>query len=316
MERQLGVGRKQNSANLQSLFELADPTSSISDYGRLVYRIEEWRELTNDTYDSGNPQYPVRFYLNQLDAYGDNSYVWFAKTFAEGHKTFHRPLMRLKSLGEIPTRLLLALYLYHDMYQFGGVLPYEVSHPYCMTPQSVGKNGFALWHCAPSSDAPIFSPTFACMVLRISTLGETPSAVTQNLNLLTEALESLISAGFVYEVITVLDSPSGPNANVVQELDIKSGFGFKPKHEKGIGGKTARLAGYWQRPVSKTGARFHGVYAAIVAAGSSPACAGIYRLRFRVSNPKNYGVVDAFKRIRADQEYWETVLDGLIGEHE
>lgn len=312
LEKYLCTGKEQGDRNLGSLFALKDFRKGPAAGTRLVFSADEWAAVSGDDYQNTNPRWPVRFYLPQLDA--DGEYAWFSNNLIQGYELFKNPLLRLKSLGELATRLLLALYLYDDMFQFGGVLPYKASRRYGMINQAVGKNGFQLWHCIPDLDGAIFDIALACTVLRTESLGTTEVERKLNLDSLSDALESLISAGFIYEVITVFDGNPGPEANVIQELDVRSGYGFKPKGENGVGGKTARLAGLWKKPVSKRGARFVGDYAAVVHAGTKPGCAGIFRLRFRVSNPKNYGVSQAFARIYNDQKSWDDKLDDLIRE--
>jgi hypothetical protein len=308
----LHTGKEHANRNIAGLFDLKDCRIGPTASSRLVFSADEWIAVSGDNYRSSNPRWPVQFYLNQLDP--DGEYTWFSNNLVLGYNGFKEPLMRLKSLGELATRLLLGLYLYDDMVQFGGVLPYKASIRYDMTTQSVGTRGFQLWHCIPNSEGAVFDTAFACSILRIGNLGLTEEKRKVNLGSLSEALDSLISAGFIYEVITVFDSEPGPDSSVIQELDVRSGYGFKPKGEDGVGGRTARLAGLWKKPVAKRGAKFNGEYAALVPAGAKPGCAGVLRLRFRVSNPKNYGVSQAFARIYETQKFWKGVLDDLIHE--
>lgn len=314
LQKYLCTGREHGNRNVAGLLDLKDCRVGPAASSRLVFSAEEWSALSGDNYQNPNPRWPVRFYLNQLNPNGE--YTWFSNNLVRGYNEFKLPLMRLKGLGELATRLLLGLYLHDDMVQFGGVLPYKASFRYSTVAQSVGKHGFQLWHCIPHPAGAEFDTAFACLILRVNTLGITEEERIVNLRALSEALDSLISAGFIYEVVTVFDVEPGPDSSVFQELDVRSGHGFKPKGEGGVGGKTARLAGLWKKPVAKRGARFNGEYAAVVPAGTKPGCAGILRLRFRVSNPKNYGVSQAFTRIYETQKLRESELDALIREFE
>jgi hypothetical protein len=91
-------------------------------------------------------------------------------------------------------------------------------------------------------------------------------------------------------------------AQVVYELNAKTRHGYKPKGEGGLGGPTAKLSGLLSKPVTDSMGRFYDKYAAIVPAGIETHIIGIWRLRFRVSNPKNHGVRGAWARIHRGQE--------------
>ena len=73
-------------------------------------------------------------------------------------------------------------------------------------------------------------------------------------------------------------------------------------------GATAKTAADFGCPVATEGGRFDGTYAAIVRRGQPAMIAGVYRLRFRVANPKNAGVKDAWARIHTNnREAFELV---------
>jgi len=93
-------------------------------------------------------------------------------------------------------------------------------------------------------------------------------------------------------------------------LDTKSKHGYKPKGEEGVAGITAKLSAAFEHPVTDSMGRFYGKYAAIVPAGN-PHIIGIYRLRFRVSNTKNHGVIDAWARIYQGQREVKNWIDDL-----
>lgn len=125
------------------------------------------------------------------------------------------------------------------------------------------------------------------------------------------ALEALQSTGLVYEVVMVLNrnaikakfssgteySDIPEDAEPFYELDCRSRHGYKPDGEEGVGWATAKTAGDFGKPVTLEGGTFDGTYAAFVPDGYGAMIAGIYRLRFRVSNPKNAGVKGAWAGI-------------------
>lgn len=70
----------------------------------------------------------------------------------------------------------------------------------------------------------------------------------------------------------------------------------------------ARTAGDFGHPVATQGGKFDLTYAAFVPRGHGVMIAGIYRLRFRVSNPKNAGVKGSWAGIKSrNQEAMEFV---------
>ena len=125
------------------------------------------------------------------------------------------------------------------------------------------------------------------------------------------ALDALQSSGLVYEVVMVLNrnaikakfssgkeySDIPEDAEPFYELDCRSKHGYKPDGEEGVGWATAKTAGDFRKPVTLEGGKFDGTYAAFVPDGYGAMIAGIYRLRFRVSNPKNAGVKGAWAGI-------------------
>lgn len=128
------------------------------------------------------------------------------------------------------------------------------------------------------------------------------------------AIEALESIGLLYEIVVVMNRDPVPSkfgngdeyggidsdAEPLYELDARSQHGYKPVGEEGLASVTARTAGELGFPVA-TGGTFYGKYAAIVQRGQGAMIVGIYRPRFRVSNPKNAGVKETWARIRANQ---------------
>jgi hypothetical protein len=130
-----------------------------------------------------------------------------------------------------------------------------------------------------------------------------------------DALRALKSAGLIYEVVMVLNrnaeqkkfASTGEEYGAIPddaepycELDARSAHGYKPEGEEGIGGVTAKTAGEVGYPVAGEYGVLNGTYAAIVPAGFPAMIAGVYRLRFRVANPKNAGVKGAWARIHSN----------------
>lgn len=312
VKKALGIGDDQADRAIESLFLLTTPPDKLNMSGRrLVYSAGDWENISGELFDKQYLKSQVRFFLDQLDNdAGDNEHVWFSNELVDGYGQFKKPLKRLKRLGDISVRLLLYMYRENSMVQFGGVPPHLVSRTYNAKNVDERTHGYNLWHCIPFHFE--IEENLALTILRLSCFGTNEEDVTKKMDIVLDALIGLEAAGFVYEMVTVLDSPPGPEANVIYELDMRGRHGYKPKGEEGLAGKTARLAGYLGKSVAKGGAEFTGKYAAFLEAGVTPSFSGIFRLRFRVANPKNHTVSDAFARIFDGQTEWEQVLDGLL----
>ena len=254
------------------------------------------------------------------------SRVWFGNNLVGGIGGFSQPLKALKNAGDVAARLLLAMYAANDMEMWVGVRPvgagagpwkhYEPVAPdvhlyggarliRAKDQGSVGLGGtFARAWPAPAKSANWWKEHEAA--------GEP----------VWRALDALKSAGLIYEVVTVLNrnaekrkfsngaeySQIPDDAEPYYELDARSEHGYKPEGEEGIGGATAKTAGELGHPVAVEGGRLDGTYAAIVPAGYPAMIAGVYRLRFRVANPKNAGVKGAWARIHTNnREAFELV---------
>lgn len=308
----LGIGDKQADLAIAELLTLTAGGSGGYMPGRqLVYTAEDWIQKSGEAKrQAKSASAQTRYYLDQLlNKNGDEEFVWFSNELVDGYGQFGRPLKRLKRLGDTAVRLLLCLYKENDMEQFGGVPPFYFSRRYDVA--AIEKiDSFHLWHCTPTGDFAV-SPMLGNSTLRVKAFNPNDHENPQYLDVIS-ALQGLEAAGFVYEMVTIFDGSLGANANVVYELDMRGRHGYKPKGEEGLGGLTARIAGYAGHSVANVRAEFSGKYAAIVEINVRPTVAGIFRLRFRVSNPKNYTISASFARIHRDQEEWSETLNYLL----
>lgn len=241
----------------------------------------------------------VRFYLPDFGEEMDGR-VWFGNNLVSGVGGFTQPLKALKNAGDAAARLLLSLYIANDMEIWGGIRPIGAKHGpwkhYEPVTEDVNlRGGVRLVRAKDSGEV-------AWIDQRISD-GQAETYWS--------ALSALKSAGFVYEVVVVLNRNAKKSkfgngteyggipddAEPYYELDARSDHGYKPAGEEGIGGAVTNTAGACGYPVTLEGGRFDGTYAAMVPSGFGAMVAGIYRLRFRVANPKNAGVSGAWARI-------------------
>ena len=275
-----------------------------TDLGPILIDRETWHEQTDEILPDGPIERSrVLYVLPDFDEPIEDR-IWFGGNLVTGIGEFKQPLKVLKNLGDVAARLLLAMYAANDMEIWGGVRPVgAVCGPhkrYEPITEDVPLNGGSRLHRA--KDHSYIAPVNA----RFS--GESGAGDEAYW----QALRALESTGLIYEVVMVLNRnakkekfsngeeySSIPNdAEPLYELDARSQHGYKPVGEEGIGGATANTAHAIGRGVAVEGGKFDGTYAAIVPTGYPAMIAGIYRLRFRVANPKNAGVSGAWARIR------------------
>jgi hypothetical protein len=286
----------------------------------LAYSRDAWLKKAGGAAlpDGPAPRAQVNYVLPDFDEpIGDR--VWFSSNVVLGFGSFTKPLRRLKDAGNEAARLFLLMQEAVDMVRFGGVPPsagpwqrYEVDEGNDLTFSSsrllIGK---ASGHIANQT------------TVQAVTGGTSKEHWDQAFN----ALRAVAGSGLFYEVVLVLNRNAKPSkfqsgdpygdvpgdADPLYELDARSLHGFKPEGEMGLAGLTARTAGELGRsvvqgtlrdsdgnPIEVDGyypGRFDGRYAAIVPRGYGAMIVGCFRPRFRVSNPKNAGVKDAWARI-------------------
>lgn len=285
-----------------------------TDLGPILFERATWHELTGEVLPDGpHDRAKVLYVLPDFNEKLDGR-VWFGGNLVSGVGGFDQPLKKLRHAGDVAARLLLSLYATNDMETWGGVRP-------------VGDGNGPWKHYEPvAEDVPLYGGARLIRAKDAGTVGTHamfsrawPGPGSSNWwkahdeadGPVWRALEALESAGLVYEVVLVLNRnaikskfASGAeygaipdDAEPFYELDARSHHGFKPEGEEGIGGATANTAGALGHPVTREGGHFDGTYAAIVPKGYGAMIAGIFRLRFRVANPKNAGVKGAWARI-------------------
>lgn len=288
----------------------------VEDLGPILYGREGWMAYTGEVLPDGPTEHrKVHYVLPDFDEdLADR--VWFGNGLVSGHGQFAKPLKTLKDAGPAAARLLLALYQLNDMETWGGVPPIGEGHGPRVRFESVAevsdvkdsaqvlraKRSGSL--CSSSCLRRVWNPNFKDWDAAHFAAGSPVWA----------ALEALESAGFIYEIVMVLNRTaikkkfaSGEeygeiplDAEPYYELDCRSKHGYKPAGESdGIGWLTARTAGELGMSVALTDGKFDGTYAAIVPKGFGCMIVGIYRLRFRVANPKNAGVSGTWSGINS-----------------
>lgn len=285
----------------------------VADLGPILFERTAWQQQqTGESLpDRPTERGLVRYVLPDFGEEKE-SRVWFGNNLVGGISGFTQPLKALKNAGDVAARLLLAMYAANDMETWGGVRP-------------VGPGRGPWKHYEPvADDVNLYG---GARLIRAKDQGEVASIDNRISGGSTEAywdaLRALKSAGLIYEVVTVLNRNAKKekfagtgeeygsipdDAEPYYELDARSAHGYKPEGEEGIGGATAKTAGELGHPVAVEGGRLDGTYAAIVPTGYPAMIAGVYRLRFRVANPKNAGVKGAWAGIHTrNREAFELV---------
>ena len=306
-------------ADLMSLRGLIDPFkgNTKKNEGRILWPIDEYCALIKADPPSGRTTYA----LSNL-ASGSDENAWFSNELVDGYGAFKTPLKTLIKYGDTAFRLLLMMYGYNDMENFGGVNPYYVCEKFSLEDIDSAPNGFDLHHAASlhhSTNTP-----FAQKCLGLSEWPKDGAEKEKAIAPFWQALKGLQSSGLVYPVVTVFnDDPSkekNSSASLLYVLHTKTQSGYVPKGEDGLASDTARISSdFFKRPVCDSQGRFYGRYAVIVPAGMPVNVTGIFRLRFRVSNPANAGVKDAWRMIadaNNEAKAWMNAIEGKKPEKE
>lgn len=302
--KSIGIGQDMAKRAVEELCKMQRPRAGkAKTLDALVYPAEAWAASTGHDLPHGPSEMSkVRWVLNGFDA-GSDSRVWMSNELVDGIGSFKKPMQRLKRSGDVAARILLLAYREQDLERFGGINPAMFYDQYDM--ERIFKDiqgGYDLWHGKHARCSSVFD---ACAFPSLGIAGWPKDQEKKQdlINGWSHGKSALDSVGFIYQVVSVLDRElHHPEAQVVFELHAKTRHGYKPKGEGGLSGPTAKLAGLWGGPVTDEMGRFYDNYAAVVPAGMETHIIGIWRLRFRVSNPKNHGVRGAWARIHRGQE--------------
>ena len=278
----------------------------VETLGAILYDADTWTATTGEVLQPGAVARAT--VLHVLDDFGEPlaDRVWIGNGLVTGAGDFHQPLKALKNAGDVAARLLLAMYLANDMEAWGGVRP--------VTAHGEPTGGYALYN--PVADDVTYRG--GARLIRFKEVGRQAGNVAHVGSGIKDdywnAREALIANGLIYQVVMVINRNGikgtfqdadeteyqeiPPDAEPLYELDTRSKHGYKPAGEDGIAWATARTAGELGSGVADSAGKFNGTYAAFVPVGNPAMIAGIYRLRFRVANPKNAGVKNAWGRIK------------------
>lgn len=277
----------------------------------LIYRPDEWHKQTKEVIPVvPHELHKIRFVLNQFDS---DDRVWFPVSLIDGVGKFSQPLKALKQCGDVAARLLLLFYANNNMSEFGGVPPYPNAYRTFKLAYQQTINGFGFWE-ATKGDVSAFQQ-LSLSALGLKSFSKDADQKTAQLKPFWDALTSLESRGFIDEIITVMDdSPDKQDSRPIYILSTRS------KHsdpdisldaaatddrlfEKVTGSKCADSLG-----------RFRDSFPVVTRAGIQPYVAGIYRLKFRISNNRNAGVTSSWVRIATEAREHQSDMKYLAGQ--
>ena len=281
---------------------------------KLIYSPEEWTGLSGELVpQTQHRMFPVAFVLNDFNS---EEWIWFPNELVAGYGRFTQPLKRLKQCGDIATRLLLIAYSENNMIEFGGVCPTSyIYNRYASYNHKITSNGFTFHNS--EEHMLVVAENVRTNALGVESLSELKELKEKQCDAFNDSFISLVNQGFMYEIITVMDAPADNiDSRPLYELHNKS-----HKVNEGEQGLVRRIDRILQKIVkgdpeceyyiADAFGRYKKTYPVISRVGVLPSVVGIYRLRFRVSNPKNYSVRAAWIRIGNDRREWINELQFL-----
>lgn len=203
------------------------------------------------------------------------------------------PLQQLKHCGDVAARLLLALYAGQDLDRWYGIPPHGFPWSYYRLHETV----YGQYRALRGHRSDTVGPTALWTLID-----------KENSMVCFEALKALQAAGFLYEMAVLLNrnpvpakfANGDPYGDIPKDAEILCDLGsssqFEPVHpdiEQGLGADylaTVKTLQWEERPYD---------YVAIVPTGQPAMIAGLYRLRFRVTNYEN-AFIEAAERTRLD----------------
>lgn len=279
----------------QRFIPTPDPTPALPTQP-LVYTREAWLEeqggkLPDGPTERGKIRHVLPTFGEPLD-----KRVWFGSglVFGDGEDGFLKsPLQQLKNCGNVAARLLLAMYAGQDLDRWYGIPPHKfLWHYYKLGETSYGP--FRVLRGGNDSS-----------VIGDRDLFDHIDCGRTNNDACFAALAALQTSGFLYEMVVLLNrNPvhvnGGSYGNVPEDAEILCDLGspslFGPVQseiDQGLGADylTTVKALHWEEQPYD--------YLAIIPTGHPAMIAGLYRLRFRITNYQN-AFVEAAERKHLD----------------
>jgi hypothetical protein len=289
--------------------KVAEPAPPLPMPTKLLYTPEDWQRETGEAIpEPHNKIFPVNWVLND---FGGEKWVWFPNELVDGYGRFSQPLLRLKRCGDVAARLLLLLYARNNMEEFGGIPPRPNVYRKYNLEYLQTAHDCTFWKAVVGTQ--IVYDHLSLAALGLSSWAMKKEKKNEQNKVFSDALFSLLSQGFLAEVVTVMDRDAGdPDARPMYELHFKANGSQPARRENTLAGRIdsifSKVLG--ERMADGAG-RFYDKFPVLNRIGIKPHVVGIYRLRFQIMNPKNYNIMAAWKRRAWDREAMLELLKNL-----
>ena len=268
----------------------------------IVYTRDAWLNLNRGTLPDGpNERFRIRHVLPTFDEPLKDR-VWFGSGLVRGDADIETPLLDLKSCGAIAARLLLAVYAGHDTDRWYGMPPDRFPWS-CYENTSTISGAVRGLYADPAHTAGL-TWNLVNRINRATNQKEEEKARQVRLAACWAALSALESSGFSYQAVVLLDHNPVPktssngatygdihaDADIVCDLGSPSPYGPLSPVEQGLGARYVQTAAELELKAVEPPE-----YLAVIPTGQPGMIAGIYRLRFRVTDPMNAFVEESLR---------------------
>jgi hypothetical protein len=305
----------------------------------LVYSRDAWLATTGEVVPDGPVERAKT--LHVLPTFGEElgDRVWFKSSIVLGVKSWDRPLKTLKQYGTDAARMLLLMQQAVDYPNWCAVPPKKGPWRAYKTTDPANLQMFSIRHATAHFGLITgnFWPTGAFADTQAAHDAVDQLAGAGFFYEVVMVLDKNAKTGTATSKESFQDVPE--DAEALYELHAYQRHGRKLSGELGLAGLTAKIAG--EQGYSVTGGQpdrtlpngydaadvidphtdappvippgaFSGKFA-VIARRSQPAMvAGVYRPRFRPSNPKNAGVKDAWHRIAETTREWQEFMTPFL----
>jgi len=249
----------------------------------------------------------------------DNSRkIYFPKSIVEGVGKWEEPLADLRRCGDVPARLLMALYKYQDIPTYGGIDPTQTFFGSSELEEdldggknittTVDNNGF--YHFVARRTCDTAWKSFV-EEIGLALLGEDEGVPSE----FWDAIKKLSKRGFIYETLTVFNGAKVEDGiEMLYPLHTFAKHSHPAKGEEPLSGLTAKLSGQHGRAVANHEGEFDGKTFAFFSEEEGAQMVGVYRLRFRDVSKMNHDNFDGWKWMLKSSEYWRNLFSEGIHE--
>ena len=264
----------------------------------IVYTRDAWLNLNRGTLPDGpNERFRIRHVLPTFDEPLKDR-VWFGSGLVRGDADIETPLLDLKACGAVAARLLLAMYAGQDTDHWYGVPPDQFPWSYYTMKDETAGAVRVIYATSVSRKG----LTWALIdrINRTTNQKEDEKARQVRGAACWPALTALESSGFSYWAVVLLDHNATSDnkdalsihadADIVCDLGSPSPYGPLSPAEQGLG------PAYEQTAADVHLKDTHPYnFLAVIPTGYQGMIAGIYRLRFRVTDPMNAFVEESLR---------------------